>query len=120
MRKFGTREMIGLLNFTECGNPPHYSVSSVFILSPERGKGFASQLLAEIEKVSRETGKPIVLRDGTSDAHGQNQKAVGLYDKREGWTRLRKSDGTVTKVCVYGTQDPIFFSEVLKLPENHS
>ena len=120
IKKFGTNEVVGGIDFWEMDKPPHYSLDTLKIENKEeRGKGFASQLLAEAERISRQTNIPIVLYDGMLLYSGdQNSNAIGMYRKRSGWTRLKDSDGETTKWYVYGSQDPKFFSQILALYNN--
>ena len=106
--KYGTNEAVGEASIAEPTRPfPHIVLLQLDVYKAEqRGKGFASQLMEEVERMSRESGKPVVLCDVTAEDGEQNPKAVGMYGKRPGWTRLQSSGGVVSNRYVYGTTDP--------------
>ncbi|KKW35665.1 MAG: hypothetical protein UY83_C0005G0046, partial [Candidatus Adlerbacteria bacterium GW2011_GWA1_54_10] len=93
-----------------------YFLADVMVYKPEdQGKGFASQLMAAAEKKSRDSGKPIVLNDGTDlEREKQNAQSVGFYERRPGWTRVVRSDGSMTSYVIYGSQDPELIRNILE------
>ena len=106
--KYGTREAVGEASIVENNKPvPHLILLNLDVhKAEERGKGFASQIMEEVERMSKEKGKPVILYDVTDRHHKeQNPKAIGMYGKREGWTQLIGEDGIVTNRWVYGTTD---------------
>ena len=106
--KYGTDEAVGEASIVEPERPfPHIVLLNLSVHRPEqRGKGFSSQLMEEIERMSMDTGKPVVLYDATAgDGGEQNPEAVGMYGKRPGWVQLKGPHGTVTDRYVYGTTD---------------
>ncbi|OGG52501.1 hypothetical protein A2851_00645 [Candidatus Kaiserbacteria bacterium RIFCSPHIGHO2_01_FULL_53_29] len=118
IKRFGTKDdIVAQATLVESPVFPNcYFLDDVMVYKPEdQGKGFASQLMAATEKRSRETGKPIVLNDGTDALREkQNEQSVGLYEKRSGWTRVVRADGSMTPYVLYGSQDPELISSILE------
>jgi hypothetical protein len=114
--KFGSKgEVVGRAKYFERAEPsPHLVLSSLNVASGEKGKGFATQLMAEAERISQESGKPMLLYDAILVYGNANPDATGMYGRRPGWTRLREANGKATHYYVYGSRDPEFFSQILK------
>ena len=116
IRRPQTDTVVGEAEFLESPNYPGcYVLTEMKVKHDEQGKGFASQLMAEAERISRKTNKPIIIEDGIwPDDENQNPKSVGMYDKRPGWTRVVRADRSPTHYLVYGTQDPELFERLIE------
>lgn len=116
IKKFGTDEIIGRLDYVNESIPvPHYYIEFLSIEPPiEQGKGFASQLMAEMERMSQESSLPIVLYDAIHLGQRQNPGSVGMYNKRPGWVEMdpeyRKLDG----YYIYGLRDHKLLDQFVK------
>lgn len=119
IKRTGTNEVVGYADLLEQDDPPRYELFYISVKDVEnRGKGFASQLMSEIERISSETGKPVVLFDAILDPGMDSEhSAVGMYGKRAGWARLRSPKGA-TKVYVYGPHDAVFDEKILRIYES--
>jgi GNAT superfamily N-acetyltransferase len=109
IRKFGTETVVGRINLVKATQPvEHIQISTLMVNKDEQGKGFASQLMAEVEKMSKEQNVPLLLNDAIDEnKSGQNQGSVGMYAKRKGWTSLPDRYGRPTYYFVYGAEDKV-------------
>lgn len=116
IKKFGSEEVVGGAEFRRREEPsPHYVLSSLNVKTAERGKGFSSQLLDEAERMSAETGTPVVLYDAMEFPFtDQNEKAKGMYGNRPGWIRLKNPNGSFTGYYVFGSEDTEFHAALLE------
>ena len=62
---------------------PLYEVGLLHVNEEERGKGFGSKLMAEVERLLKEKGKAGVLHEGIA-VHTPGSPAIGMYERR-GW-----------------------------------
>ena len=100
IKKFGTERQVGQVTLLTEDKPISHLVAHWFCVGQnEQGKGFGSQLMEEVEKVSHEQGKPVVLADGIEK--DQNPHAVGMYARRKGWTGF----GSLKKKYVFGNDE---------------
>lgn len=107
IKKFGTDEIIGELTYVKESDPvPHYYIESLNVDPPiEQGKGFASQLMAEMEKISQESSIPIVLFDAIIRHPRQNPGSIGMYGKHRGWIEMFPDNMRLRDYFIYGTHD---------------
>jgi hypothetical protein len=107
IRKFGTDKVVGELDFYEYERPiKHYYLADLRAVGDEQGKGYASQLMAEMESLSDESHVPVVVIDGI-DKHdpGQNARSVGMYGRRRGWIPMSDEQGMAPGHYIYGLED---------------
>ncbi|KKW08667.1 MAG: hypothetical protein UY44_C0008G0032 [Candidatus Kaiserbacteria bacterium GW2011_GWA2_49_19] len=112
IRKFGSESIAGSISLVPLSEPIRlYLVYDLKVEREEQGKGFASQLMAEVEKISRESSMPVVLHDATDKekkgGKTQNPLSIGMYKKRKGWVEVMDPSQTYP-VYVYGTRDKVF------------
>ena len=85
IKKFGTERVVGQIVLLQKTEPiPHYLAHWLWVGRKDQGKGFASQIMSEVERVSDESGIPVVLHEAIDLE--QNQHAADIYEKRRGWT----------------------------------
>jgi GNAT superfamily N-acetyltransferase len=117
IKKFGTEEIAGSITLEKHREPlPHYIAQSLYVFPKQQGKGFATQLLEEVERISRETGVPVILHDGVKE--DQNSQAVGMYADLRGWTEVLDSKESPSgKSYIYGGDEETTqkFIELLQL-----
>ncbi len=100
IKKLGTERQVGQVTLLTEDKPiPHLIAYWLWVGRKEQGKGFGSQLMEEVEKISHEQGKPVVLADGVKK--DENPHAVGMYARRDGWTEF----GSLKKKYVFGNDE---------------
>ncbi|MDO8514273.1 MAG: GNAT family N-acetyltransferase [bacterium] len=105
IKKFGSESISGTISLSKNMFPvPHYVAHFLWVGKKDQGKGLASQLMAEVERISRESGEPILLGDAVEP--DQNPLAVGMYGKRAGWVQIPDSKGEPTSRYIYGLANP--------------
>ncbi|HTR18649.1 MAG TPA: hypothetical protein VMH91_01550 [Candidatus Paceibacterota bacterium] len=113
IRKFGQstkeqgalKEVVGHVTVEEQTYPvPHYKVPRLDVYKREnQGKGFASQLLSEVEDLSRTSKLPVVLEDGIVEQ--DNPEAAGMYARRKGWIEVKSRRGSDIRHYIFGNED---------------
>ena len=113
IKRFGTKEEVGRASLVENDKPiPHLTLLNVDVPESERGKGFASQILAEVERISEEAHRPVILYDVTERYHReQNPKAIHMYGKRTGWVPVLDAHGVPIDRYMYGISDPAILAK---------
>lgn len=97
-----TDEQIGEITLNDREKPiPHFMARLLHVRRTERGKGFGSQLLDEVERMSKETNKPVVLGNGISSG----SQASRMYSERTGWREIPSFAHTTMNGYVYAA-DP--------------
>lgn len=113
IRKFGQstrkqgalKETAGSVTFEEKVYPvPHYELKRLDVYKREnQGKGFASQLLSEVENLSATSGLPVVLEDGIIEE--DNPRAAGMYARRKGWIEVKSLRNPDITFYIFGDDD---------------
>jgi GNAT superfamily N-acetyltransferase len=101
IRKFGSEKEVGFARIEHTDIPiPHDYIDELTVFDREQGKGFSSQLMTEVENVSRERGTPIILVDAISK--DRNPMAFGMYSKRKGWIEVQDKNQPDVRHYIFG------------------
>ena len=108
------KEITGRAEYERHTKPvPHLKLESLDVFRRrDQGKGFASQLMAEMEAQSARSKEPVVVVDAIHEV--DNPDAIGMYGRRKGWIEVVNKNDTSATFYIFGGEADSNIQELIK------